>query len=167
MGLFDKMKKSDDDISFPEPPSEDVKPAFPEPPKPMDDDELDDIKERVETPIQMEEPMKKEEISDELEEEMEDEDLPSYEPPRRGFIPEPVMPTTINPTLYIKLSEYKEVVEATNKMRKDIEKTKEIVSELRLIEKDEHSKLEKSEELLRDIDKIISLFEKTMVTPIE
>jgi hypothetical protein len=77
------------------------------------------------------------------------------------------MPTTISPTLYIKLSEYKEVVEATNKMRKDIEKAKSIVTELRSIEKDEHSRLEKSEELIKDIDKIISLFEKTMVTPIE
>ncbi len=159
MGLFDKAKKSDD-VSFPEPPSEDVKPAFPEPPAPSSSNDLDSVKERVEAP--MDDIGLDDNKSDELEEDMEEPAM--MEAP---IIPEPMMPTTISPTLYIKLAEYKEVVEATNKMRKDIEKAKELVSELRLIEKDEHSKLEKSEELIKDIDKVILLFEKTMVTPIE
>jgi hypothetical protein len=152
MGLFDKDENKD--ISFPEPPSEDVTPAFPEPPK----DDLKSVKESVESPEEEE----GEEAAELLEEEME-----MKPETQRPIIPEATMPTTISPTLYIKLSEYKEVVEATNKMRKDIEKAKSIVTELRSIEKDEHSRLEKSEELIKDIDKIISLFEKTMVTPIE
>ena len=85
----------------------------------------------------------------------------------KEIIPEPIMPTTITPTLYIKLSDYKNVVESTNKMRKDIEKVKSFVSDLRLLEKEENTTLEKSKELINDIDSIISLFENTMVSPME
>ena len=82
-------------------------------------------------------------------------------------IPAPIMPTTITPTLYIKLSDYKNIVESTNKMRKDIEKVKSLMSNLRMLEKEESNTLEKSKELISDIDGIISLFEKTMVSPLE
>jgi hypothetical protein len=161
MGLFDRNKE---ETPVPEPPKKEE--SFPEPPKPTDEG-LGGVKERVEEipePSMMEEP--KVEDSEVLEEELEEvsEELSKPEEP---VIPEPLMPTTVSPTLYLKLTEYKEVVEATNKLRKDIEKLKKLVSELRTIEKDEHSKLEKSEELIMDIDKIIALFEKTMVTPIE
>ncbi|PIU62717.1 hypothetical protein COS83_01985 [archaeon CG07_land_8_20_14_0_80_38_8] len=152
MALFEKKDKSEDSISFPEPPEPDMEPAFPEPPK----KELDSVKQRVETPANYDD-----ENGDLIDDEIE-------EPPMRKIkIPEPSMPTSANPTLYLKLTEYKNVVEATNKMRKDIEKTKSLISELRVIEKEEHNKLEKSEELVRDIDKIVALFEKTMVTPVE
>lgn len=157
MGLFDK--KRNEEISFPEPPAPKIEPAFPEPPANSPD--LDMLKEQVEKPA-MESP-KNSEDNDELEIMAE----PPMTSQRSGMIPEPVMPTTINPVLYIKLSEYKEVVEATNSMRKDIEKIKTIVTDLRKIEKEEHSRLEKSEELIKDINKIVNLFEKTMVTPTE
>lgn len=162
MGLFDRKKE---EKSMPEPPAQESS-SFPEPPS----ESLSSVKERVEeAPMpsyEEEEVVASEPEDDVLEEELEDASEELMQEPE-PVIPEPIMPTTISPTLYLKLTEYKEVVEATNKMRKDIEKAKQIVSELRMIEKDEHSKLEKSEELIKDIDRIIALFEKTMVTPIE
>ncbi|MDD4352929.1 MAG: hypothetical protein PHN56_00575 [Candidatus Nanoarchaeia archaeon] len=159
MGLFDSNKKSSN-ISFPQN-NEDMKPAFPEPPESIDDfDDLGSVKNSVESSM----PENNEEgtFENALEEEM--------------VSKEPVMPASfgqrpkmenVNPILYIKLSEYKEVVEATNKMRKDIERAKAIVGDLRVIEKDENSKLEKSEEVIKEVEDIISLFEKVMITPIE
>lgn len=166
MGIFDKTKEDetsspDSSISFPEPPSSKkrMKPAFPEPP--VSNDDLNNVKKRVEKPS-FEEEKEKDEMEDALEKEMEEEDVEET-----TKIPEPTMPTTVNPTLYLKLTEYKDVVKATNNMRKDIEKAKDIVTELREIERDEHAKLEKSEELIKSMDDIVSLFEKTMVTPVE
>ncbi|VVB75280.1 Uncharacterised protein [Candidatus Tiddalikarchaeum anstoanum] len=176
MGLFDKKKSAPVNTSFPEPPARKIEPAFPEPPKATTD--LDSIKEQVEKPVvepqmQMPQPPK---MDDEEKEPpsipLQEEDMQiSIPKPSQNIsietIPEPVMPTTINPILYVKLAEYKDVVEATNNMRKDIEKIKSIVSELRKIEKEEHLRLEKSEELIRDINNIVNLFEKTMVAPTE
>lgn len=171
MGLFDRKKEEkNENVNIPKPP-EVKSSAFPEPPKSTNDQGLGDVKKQVETaptPPPASPPVAPKKIENEeiIEDELEavNEELVT-EPKHR--MPEPVKPTTISPTLYLKLTEYKEVVEATNKMRKDVEKAKNIVSELRTIEKDEHSKLEKSEELIKDIDRIIALFEKTMVTPIE
>jgi len=157
MGLFDNNKKSSN-ISFPQNES-DMKPAFPEPPESIDDfDDLGSVKNSVEAPMP-------EEIAEPVA--MEEEPVSM----------EPVMPASFgqrankiesaNPILYIKISEYKEVVEATSKMRKDIERAKAIVGDLRMIERDENSKLEKSEEVIKEVEDIISLFEKVMVTPVE
>ena len=139
MGLFDRKKEA---TSFPEPPRDEPS-AFPEPPKTTEED-LGSVKNQVEeAPMSLEEEPSIE-GSDLIDEELEDVDEELMESPEEPIIPEPIMSTTISPTLYLKLTEYKEVVEATNKMRKDIEKAKQIVSELRNIEKEEHSKLEKS-----------------------
>lgn len=162
MGLFDRKKK-ENDISIPEPPKL-VQPAFPEPPATASQ-ELGVIKERVET--------KNDEI-EQLESQIENATLKENELPKsiRSQMREPkreisAVAANISPVLYIKLSEYKGVIQATSNMRKDVEKIKSIVSELRNIEKDEQSKLEKSEELIKDINKVVDLFEKTMVAPSE
>jgi len=161
MGLFDKKPNT---IGFPQNNSE-IKPAFPEPPESIDEmDDLGSVKNSVETP--MPESDFGVDEADALQ-----EDLSAPEPMiatqnvASSFNARPM--ESSNPILYIKLSEYKEVVQATNKMRKDIEKAKSIISDLRMIEKDEHSKLEKSDELIKEVENIISLFEKVMVTPIE
>lgn len=161
MGLFDKKSS---EVGFPQKNSN-ISPAFPEPPESFDDfDDLDNVKSSIESDS-MPEPMG---MDNELEDNLD------YSEPKSSMqkMPESLgqkkeFASNPNPVLYIKISEYKEVVEAANKMRKDIEKAKNIVGDLRMIEKDEHSKLEKSEEVIREIEDIISLFEKVMVTPVE
>lgn len=135
MSIFEKSK-NDFKINFPEPPKDDVAPAFKEP-KSNTNKKIGDLSPNL-----------------------------SY-PTINENIPAPIMPTTITPTLYIKLSDYKNIVESTNKMRKDIEKVKSLMSNLRMLEKEENNTLEKSKELISDIDGIVSLFEKTMVSPLE
>ena len=158
MGLFDKKKN---DISFPKK-NEEVTPAFPEPPESLDD--LSSIKSSVEEKVI--EPNHNMNMENKMEEQVLNNNE-FIQPPKQEESSFKSSIQNKNPILYIKLSEYKEVVQATNKMRKDIGKAKEIVSELRMIEKDEHSKLEKSEEIIKEVEDIISLFEKVMVTPIE
>jgi hypothetical protein len=156
MGLFDNKKNSE--ISFPKNESE-MSPAFPEPPESIDDfDDLGSIKSSVESSVP--------------EPDFGSDDL-SAQAPKIPEMPASFEPRasksieSVSPILYIKLSEYKQVVEATNKMRRDIEKAKAIIGDLRMIEKDENSKLEKSEEVIKEIEDIISLFEKVMITPVE
>jgi hypothetical protein len=159
MGLFDNNKKSSN-ISFPQR-EEEMKSAFPEPPESIDDfDDLGSVKNSVESS------MPENDLNAE-ENDLEEETV-SKEPamPISNFGQRPAM-ENVSPILYIKLSEYKEVVQATNDMRKDIEKAKAIVGDLRMIERDENSKLEKSEEVIKEVENIISLFEKVMITPIE
>jgi hypothetical protein len=159
MGLFDNNKKSSN-ISFPQK-GEDMKPAFPEPPESIDD--LGSVKNSVESSI----PTNDLSIDDNAVENALEEVMVSNKPTMpTNFGQRPKMESN-NPILYIKLSEYKEVVQATNNMRKDIEKAKTIVGDLRMIERDENSKLEKSEEVIKEVEDIISLFEKVMITPIE
>jgi len=162
MGLFDNNKKSSN-ISFPQKEGE-MKPAFPEPPESIDDfDDLGSVKNSVESSM----PENDSNIDDSAVENALEEDMVSKEPTMPiNFGQRPKMESN-NPILYIKLSEYKEVVQATNNMRKDIEKAKAIVGDLRMIERDENSKLEKSEEVIKEVEDIISLFEKVMITPIE
>ena len=162
MGLFDNNKKSSN-ISFPQK-GEDMKPAFPEPPESIDDfDDLGSVKISVESSM----PENDSSVDNIAVENALEDEMVSREPVMpANFGQRPRMEST-NPMLYIKLSEYKEVVEATNTMRKNIERAKAIVGDLRMIEKDENSKLEKSEEVIKEVEDIISLFEKVMITPIE
>ncbi|MDD2678401.1 MAG: hypothetical protein PHG04_01030 [Candidatus Nanoarchaeia archaeon] len=164
MGLFDKKNES---IGFPQKGGDDNL-SFPEPPESIDDSGLlNDVKSSVESSSSFDEDdwdkndlgSKEKKIEEPLsEKKMESSYADSASFGKKGFS---------DPILYIKISEYKEVVQATNKMRKDIEKAKSIVGELRTIEKDEHSKLEKSEEVIAEVESAISLFEKVMVTPVE
>ena len=154
MGLFDRNKDKDKFDS----PS-----RMPEPPR--SSNSLDEVKARVETPLDEMEEFEPD-MSDVLEEKMEDSEEEPVHADKEPMHPSHA-PSVVSPTLYIKLSEYKEVVESTNKMRSNIEKAKSMIGELRMIEKDEITKLKKSEDLVNDIEKIISLLEKTMITPIE
>jgi hypothetical protein len=100
---------------------------------------------------------------------MEEKEEITEEKPVEVPAPVPVQPEAkeISPTLYLKLREYKDIVGATEKMRKDIEKVKDLIKELRNIEQEERAKLDKSEELVKMMDDVIVLFEKTLVVPTE
>lgn len=163
MGFFDRKKVEPAPLPPAPPPLTKIEPAITEPPKPPQ--ELEEIKERVETPIPIisqPEPPKMETFNEPPKEEL------SVQPLNINIESRPE-PTALGatPILYVKLTEYKQVVEATNNMRKDVEKIKGIVLDLRKIEKEETLRLDKSEELIKEINNIINLFEKTMVAPTE
>jgi hypothetical protein len=101
---------------------------------------------------------------------------PTWRPPAQEALPagpfEPVTATTRvgparAPHVYIRVSKYKEVLDAIHNLRQSIENTKQDLEDLDTINKDEDSKLKESADVVLKIEELLNYLETTFSQPEE
>ena len=76
-------------------------------------------------------------------------------------------PLVEKPHMFIRVSKYKEVMEAIRKLRKNIDEAKDDLEELKALSNEEESKLKDTVHVVLEIESLLKYLEETFTSPQE
>ncbi len=171
MGLFDRLRKKEEEFPselpplpplppvqpiYPAPPQQPVAPAYPQPPE--EEPFFPESPEELELPP-LEEPM---------EIEPEPEMPPEYQTPFKQQMPEIELPRPeikpMRPEVFIKIDKYREIMRNVSKVKEELAEVQADMNELGKLDNEEKEKISAGQAVLDRINKMVLFLDETFTS---